>query len=433
MKRQMQELTKRGMLGLLMLGLTMLAAAGVTSPAVANPITLEVWMHDHPPRLPLDKKIVQEFEKANPDIKVNLTIFPYSTFDQRLQVAFAGGQGPAVFNNVSLNLGQYMASHILAPVDLDAIGVSSNDALRVKYGVGIDGATIDGKVYGLPTEVSDYLCAANNKLWKAAGLDPATDAPKTWEDMVTVAEKLTQRDKSGVPVVRGFDFNWTDPVFMWLTFNAMVEQAGGTMVDEATHKVDFDSKEVKKTMQYWSDWVNVHKLGGMQYTGSRDAFLGGQLAIECTVGPWFHSQFDNAGLSYSFFRIPRWKDAVNDRGFNAYSYYMMVNANADDATKAAAWKFANFYASHSVDLFTVAGLFTTTPEVGALKGVTEDPVMQMWLGELKKATYSPRIRGLNEVGDALARARDRIIVSGEDMDKVLTDLNTEARDILARQ
>src|SRR6266446_166995 len=117
MRKQMQELSKRGM--------------------------LELLMHDHPPRIPLDKQIIDEFEKANPDIKVNLTIFPYSTFDQKLQVAFAGGQGPTVFNNVSFNLGQYLASNILAPVDLKAVGVSSNEELKAKYGVGIDGATID--------------------------------------------------------------------------------------------------------------------------------------------------------------------------------------------------------------------------------------------------------------------------------------------------
>jgi len=53
MKKQMEELTKRSMLGLIML-----AAASVTFPAAANPVTLEVWMHDHPPRIPLDKKII---------------------------------------------------------------------------------------------------------------------------------------------------------------------------------------------------------------------------------------------------------------------------------------------------------------------------------------------------------------------------------------
>jgi multiple sugar transport system substrate-binding protein len=187
MKKQMHELMKRYVLGLIML-----AVVAAMLPAGARAVTLELWMHDHPPRIPLDKKIIDEFGKANPDIKVNLTIFPYSTFDQRLQVAFAGGQGPAVFNNVSLNLGQYMASHILAPADLKALGVSSNDELTAKYGVGLNGATIDGKVYGLPTEVSDYLCAANNKLWKAAGLDPAKDAPKTWDDMVKVSENNGQ-------------------------------------------------------------------------------------------------------------------------------------------------------------------------------------------------------------------------------------------------
>src|SRR5579863_8974925 len=115
MRKQMQEVSKRGLLGLIML------AVCAMFPAAAYSTTLELWMHDHPPRIPLDKQIIDKFEKANPDIKVNLTIFPYSSFDQKLQVAFAGGQGPAVFNNVSLNLGQYMASHILATADLKAI------------------------------------------------------------------------------------------------------------------------------------------------------------------------------------------------------------------------------------------------------------------------------------------------------------------------
>src|SRR3984957_11007436 len=100
MRKQMLELSKRGILGLTML------AVGAMFPAVASSITLELWMHDHPPRIPLDKKIIDDFENENPDIKVNLTIFPYSTFDQKLQVAFAGGQGPTVFNNVSFNIGQ---------------------------------------------------------------------------------------------------------------------------------------------------------------------------------------------------------------------------------------------------------------------------------------------------------------------------------------
>lgn len=413
--------------------LAALVGAGLSFPALAEPVTLTVWMHEHPPRLELDKAIVTEFEAAHPDVDVELTVFPNAQFDQRLQVGFAGGQGPDVFNNGSFNLGQYLASDILDPVDFAAVGVGSVEELAAKFGVGIKGSTVNGAVYGLPTEVSNYACVANKALWSAAGLDPATDTPQTWDDMVAVAGRLTQRDDAGVPVVRGFDFNWSAPIFMWLTFNAMVDQAGGHVVDEASLEVAFETDAVKKTMQYWSDWVNVHDLGGPQYTASRDAFLAGELATECTFGAWGRGQFEEAGIDYMFFPVPRWADGVTDTGFNAYAYYMMVNAHADAAIKPIAWQFASFYAAHTIELYDEAGLFTAGPEVSALESVKNDKDMKVFVEELAKATYSPRIPGFNEVGDALARARDRIITSSEDMDAVLADLQNEATDILKRQ
>ena len=51
----------------LVMAIVALAWAGA---AAAQPVTLRMWMHEHPPRIAIDKQIVAEFEKANPDIKV---------------------------------------------------------------------------------------------------------------------------------------------------------------------------------------------------------------------------------------------------------------------------------------------------------------------------------------------------------------------------
>ena len=48
-----------------------LAVAGATSFAsAADPVTVRFWIHEHPPRLPVEQEILTEFAKANPDIKV---------------------------------------------------------------------------------------------------------------------------------------------------------------------------------------------------------------------------------------------------------------------------------------------------------------------------------------------------------------------------
>jgi multiple sugar transport system substrate-binding protein len=394
--------------------------------------TLKFWMHEHPPRLQLDRDIIAEFSKANPNIKVNISIIPPAEFDAKLAVAFASGEGPDVFNQGSFEMGQYLSSGILAPVDLKAVGVASKEDLIKRYGVGVSGATVAGNIYGLPTEVSNYACVANNDLWAKAGLDPAKDAPKTWEDMIAVATKLTMRDGAGAPTQRGFDFNWSASVFMWLTFNAMVDQLGGTMIDEASYSAKLNTPQVAKVMSYWADWVNKYKLGGPQYTASRDAFLAKNLATECTFGAWGKGQFQKAKINYSFFPVPRWKDAAVDTGFNSYGYYMMVNGKADAAKQAAAWKFADFYASHSVQLYEVAGLFTTAPQVAQLDSYKSDPNNAIFAAELQKAKSTPRIAGFNEIGDAIGRARDRVVIGKEDVNAVLGDLQTEVVGILDR-
>ena len=46
---------------------SLLASVGLAS---AEQVTVRMWMHEHPPRVPIDKSIIADFEKANPDIKV---------------------------------------------------------------------------------------------------------------------------------------------------------------------------------------------------------------------------------------------------------------------------------------------------------------------------------------------------------------------------
>jgi len=412
-----------------------LVAAAIASSAgvrAQEAVTLKVWMHEHPPRLPLDREVVAQFEKQNPNIKVELTIVPPADFDTKLEIALASNSGPDVFNEWSIFLGQFHSAGILAPIDLAAVGAASNEDVKARYGVGLAGVTFDGKIYGLPTEVSNYACVANKELWAKAGLDPAKDAPKTWESMVDIASKLTVRDKSGVPVQRGFDFNWSAPIFMWLTFNSMVDQLGGNMIDETKYTAQVNSPAVAKTMQYWSDWVNKYKLGGPQYTPSRDAFLAKELATECTFGSWGKGQFKEAKIDYAFFPAPRWENGPVDTGFNSYAYFMMVNAKSPSANQAAGWKFTNFYASHAVELYEVAGLFTTAPEVAQLASYKADPNNEIFREELQKAMVSPRISGFNQIGDALARARDRVVVGKEEVSAVLDDLQDEVTQILNR-
>ena len=205
-----------------------LAAAG-PDPARAEQVTIKMWMHEHPPRIAIDKAIIAEFEKANPDIKVDYSVIAVSEFTTKLLTAFASGSGPDLFNQSVFQVAQYRNSRVLAPVDYAAMGYADKKALTGNYLTGFDGIRFGGVLYGVPTEVSNYACYLNNTIWKAAGLDPSRDFPKTRKEMPALAEKLTVRDANGVPRRRGFDFDWPSAPAYWLTLDTMMRQRGGSL------------------------------------------------------------------------------------------------------------------------------------------------------------------------------------------------------------
>lgn len=410
--------------------------AVLTSAVVAqDTVTVKLWMHDHPPRVPLDKDQIAKFEADNPSIKVEYTVVPDQEWDTTLATALASGSGPDLFNQATFAIGQFYSQGVLAPIDAAAAGYADQAAVYKAYESGdalLAGATFDKTLYGLPTELSAYACYTNDDLWKKAGLDPAKDFPTTWEDLKTVAEKLTVRDANGALTQRGFDFKWDASIFMLLIFNPMVQQLGNSMIDEVNYTASINTPEVKQVLSYWDSWANEWKLGGAQYTSSRAAFLAGELATDCDGGNWFAPQADDAKISYSIHPIPVWKDAKNKNGFANYAYFFMVNSSATPEVQAASWKLAGYLTANPKDYLEKAGLFQAKADFVATDDFKNNKVMPVFLQELSASSYHPRINGFFEVADALMRMRDRVVVGHENMDTVLADAETEVNDILAK-
>ncbi len=402
--------------------------------AQSQPVTVKLWMHEHPPRVPLDKDNLAKFAADNPDINVEYTVVPAPEWATTLATAMASGAGPDLFNVDSFSVGDYYAQGSIVPVDATAAGYADQQAIYDAYSGGqamLAGATFNNQLYGLPTEWSAYACYTNNALWAAAGLDPNKDFPATWEDMKTVAEKLTVHDSNGAITQRGFDFRWGANLFMILSFNAMVEQLGSNMIDEVNYTANIDTPQVRQVMQYWNDWANTWKLGGPQYTDDRTDFLAGNLAMDCDVGSWFAPQADAANIQYTIHPVPRWKNAVSDNGFASYGYMYAVNSQASPEVQAAAWKVAGYMTSFPDQYLATAGLLQPKKDFVESDAFKANPIMPVFLSELSKDFFNPRIAGFTEVQDALARARDRVI-NGEDMDTVLADAQAEVSDILAQ-
>jgi multiple sugar transport system substrate-binding protein len=220
-----------------------------------------------------------------------VTVTPAKDLTQELTQALAGGSPPDVF---------YVdASKFAGLVKANALA-AYGDQMPNKddfYPNLLQSFTWDGKVYCVPKDFSTLALQINTDMWKKAGLTEA-DYPQTWDQLETVAKKLSTGG------VAGLVFNDTlDRV------DAFMRQAGGSLLNSDGTAFTADSPQNLTGLQY------VQKLareGVLKFPEQVDAGSGGEamgknkaaMAIE---GNWFAGGVKNdyPNLHYAVVPLPK--------------------------------------------------------------------------------------------------------------------------------
>ncbi|NLE46548.1 MAG: extracellular solute-binding protein [Chloroflexi bacterium] len=401
-----------------------------TPGAAPDPVTVNYWAHvTHPPRVKLDKVYIEQFTENNPHITV-VNETP-GDWDSKLLTSLAADVGPDLFAQWNAFTATFFYQGTIVPVDYSAFGMDKAEFmdLYLEPENTLQGCMFEGELYGIPNELSNYCFFTNNALWEEAGLDPENDVPDTWEDLIPVAEKMCKRDSSGNLVQRGYVLAWERPSWQFLTWGAMLRQLGGSELSEDGRTCTIDSPEAAENTNYWKQWIDLG-LDGPQYTGNRAAVLNGTIASWSDTGFWLRDGLLEAGIEYTVHPVPRFKNAVNNNGFDNYAYFHMVNSAADPAVQQAAWQLAFYLDSFPVRYLENASLLQPRKEVEQAEEFHSIPYLDVFLNESKVSMYSPRTPAFNEVADALLRTRDLTCVQGmpaeealaigkEEIDKIL--------------
>lgn len=96
----------------------------------------------------------------------------------------------------------------------------------------LDTATYEGKLYGAPDNTNVQL------LWYRSDLVPTP--PKTWDEMISMAEALVAEGKPGQIVAQGKQYEG-----LVVLYNTLVNSNGGTILDENGTKAVVDAKAVE--------------------------------------------------------------------------------------------------------------------------------------------------------------------------------------------
>jgi ABC-type glycerol-3-phosphate transport system substrate-binding protein len=133
--------------------------------------------------------IISDFERENPNIKVEYSKQDVTQYRNRLLTRVNNGTGPDIFR--FHNTWYPMISNILLPLPSDTI--SKEEFSRIFYPVAQKDLIRNGAIYGIPLEVDTLSLFINDQLFQSAGLS----RPVTWNDFINDARAMTVKDETG--------------------------------------------------------------------------------------------------------------------------------------------------------------------------------------------------------------------------------------------
>ena len=189
------------------------------------------------------------------DSGVDAEVVAATDLAQQLSQGFAAGSPPDLFYLGTDQLAGYAENGSLQPYgDMLANKDDFYDSLVSNF-------TLDGTFYCAPKDFSTLQLIINQGLWEDAGLTDA-DVPTTWEELASVAEKLTDDDTVGL-VFSG----------EYARVGVFMARAGGRLVSEDGTTAEADSDANVEALSYVQEHL---KDGTFAYAADVGAGWGGE-------------------------------------------------------------------------------------------------------------------------------------------------------------
>ncbi|WP_345762062.1 ABC transporter substrate-binding protein [Diaminobutyricibacter sp. McL0608] len=401
-----------------------LALAGCSGNAGSDKVTLSYAIWDAPQK-PAMQKIVDEFEKQNPNIQVKIQVTPWDTYWTKLQTAATGGSAPDVFWMNDANLPNYANGGAIASlqnrIDADKMDMSNYVQAQVKAD------SWDGKVFGIPKDVDAIGLWYNKKLFADAGV-PVPTADWTQQDLITAAKKLTDPAK-GVYGIAAQDAAQQ-------SYYSTIPQAGGYVISPDKKKSGYDTPEAIAGVQFWVDLINKYKvsptLQQMTDTDPDTMFQSGKVAM-IYEGSWAATQFNGVPYAKANAQVaPMPKGSQAGGVTNGLANVM----SAKTAHPDQAWAFLKFLGSKraadiQAETGTVIPAYNGTAEVWAKSLPNYN--LSVFVDALKTATAYPASLNTAVWQDAATKEFDKAWTGDESVETAAKNVTAMMNTALAAE
>lgn len=271
-------------------------SAGNDSGSGGDVVTLDYWNFTAS-TMPMEEKLIAEFEKQNPDIKINLQELALDNYQNNLQVGARAGTNPDVFQAIPEWLYDFRSFDVIKELSKETAAAFEEHFAPA----GMQLVTIDGAVYGAPFRFGQSAVFVNNAMFEAAGVE--IPAEWTWEEFKAAAAAVTDSGAGAgfaVPVSSaqadlGSSWDWLTHFFSYggSLFDGDAPAINSTAaVDSLTNYISFYTDGISPDAQL--NWVTNDVV---------QAFGNGEVASFIN-GPWYISTIESSFPNLDFSVVP---------------------------------------------------------------------------------------------------------------------------------
>ncbi|GFZ96661.1 sugar ABC transporter substrate-binding protein [Paenibacillus marchantiophytorum] len=320
------------------------AASGSAQPS--GPINIDYWGGWTGPDLETMKGLVGKFNAEQKKIHVEFTSMQWTPLFTKFLTEMKGGQPPDVLAMHPFEIGQFAEMGVLDAEALESTKLTKADYSDFAWG----GTMYKGKQYAVPLDVHMHGLFFNKEMLEKAGV---AAAPKTGDELIAFAQKLTL-DKNGKhPNESGFDdnnitqyglgFNMNHHAFY--QFYALLSQQGENPFKEDMKKLDFDEQKAAKAFGFLEDLIFKYKVVPKGEKSPVDDFISGKVAM-IVDGPWQMPKLETSSVKWGSAPYPKVFDKQVAWGA-AEVLTFPVNEKANASEKAAAIEFVKWLDKNS--------------------------------------------------------------------------------------
>ncbi len=364
------------------------------------------------------------FEEQNPNIKINMDTKTanedeyYAALKTKLT---SKNDGVDLF---AMHPGQHLNEVSETGKMLDLVGTGIPEYYQQQY---VDAITIDGKVYGVPQGIIQYLAFFNKDAFESAG----AKAPDTWADITTTTQTLTAKGQE--TMIAGLGEKWLYELIIYPWITQYYPDNPNILADLESGKIkwtDAGIKAVYQDLQALSKTGFIQKVSeGTQYEQSLAIFAQNKASMLLT-GSWSVGGLaaQAPDIKQGYFVIP------NSKGQKAVisDLAQLYSINADSPNKDAAIKYLTFlstpemqrmYADATIQLSAAKDVVLEKQELNEIAQYMERPDVAV--------VKPPHLVVVNAKLVELLQNTAAKVYMGEDIDTVLAEAQTATDAMIA--